>query len=61
MAIELIRLAGGVDIATGQAHVLYYPNGRCDRYEVVIRDQSGASMLVKVDSLSGVDVTKVDS
>ena len=61
VVIELVRLGNGLDITSGQAHVLYYPNGRSDRYEVLVRDQSGDAMLIKVDSLSGVDVSKVGS
>ncbi len=55
VSVELVRLGDGSEISAGECHVLYYPNGRCDAYEVLLRDKSGLAMHIQVDPLSGVE------
>jgi prepilin-type N-terminal cleavage/methylation domain-containing protein len=55
VSVELVRLGDGSEITAGECHVLYYPNGRCDTYEVLLRDKSGLAMHIQVDPLSGVE------
>jgi len=52
--IEAVEKSGGDDGAspTGGVRVLYRTNGRCDPYEVRLRDHEQRTLRVKVDALS---------
>lgn len=55
VAIESVVKSAGADgggSATGGVRVLYRTNGRCEPYEVLLRDHEQRSLRIKVDALS---------
>jgi hypothetical protein len=53
-----VREAEDRTFGEGRAVIVYQPNGRCPRYEVVLRDEHDATIRIEVDELSTATTTR---